>query len=971
MGNSRTPLGAVLMVLALFALGCVPQDPAPAPPVTDSVVVNGQVVSASVPTGLSLSIEQAEPAAYPLVAADFDFGALDIEVGGLAPGSAVRVSVMVPSPVDTVRKLIGGEWLPFPFDGDTGARISADGRTVTVDLRDGGRGDLDGMANGVVIDPLALGSDVGAVPTMTFGEPFTHQLQATGGVGPIQWSVLSGNLPPGITLDSSGLLSGTPTGNGSWVRVQAADGTSTATQVLALSVLSTNVAISTGAALPEGSNLRIAVANGFELPPPGGSWVGDYGPTGSLSRLASASIATAPGIDALGPLATNLPLAFTSPAVSPDGATAVVGDLVMDAQTGETIATLDLAQPVSWGGAWFSPSGAFVAVRDITASLVRIFTTSTWSEVRTIASSSGSTGLIWSPDSTELIVDQPALEPGTGLPGGVQISSATSPVADRSVTLSPVLTLPGAPDPVALVCRNVLDWSVTGRLALSCGLPPGLFGLGGTLRSVVTASASDGSDTRIVAPTAPGTSGSPTLIYGGVAVRFSPSGSRLVFDELQFGANPSLRLVVATDSPSSEPTPLTTLLPSTAGIAVPLSWTGGGSPVTPPPTTTTTTTTTTTPPVVPNDPMPLAVSQQGARSCAIGGGGSVKCWGPDGPLATAPSFSTTAVEQAGVNEATAVALSENHACALVAGGRVNCWGKNSAGQLGNGTFVDSSAPVEVLDVDGVTPLTGATAITAHGGAGSFDLASFAPATTCAVVAGGRVKCWGQGPGQPLGQGTATGSNIAVDVLDDLTGTPLTGAIAIDSDEDHLDRVCALISGGTVKCWRWAFGGGSATVVTESGGVTPLTDVTAIAVRGVYDPALCVATTGGTVRCGETFDSLFTTVSGVTGATAISSSWARFGGVDPHTCAIVELGRVVCWGGNSYGQLGRGFTSFTSESPGEVNGISGATAISVGLTHGCALLAGGSVECWGLNHRGQLGNGTIVDSDVPVGVLNLP
>ena len=124
MGNSRVPRGASIALLALIALGCVPSGPAPTPPVTDSVVVNGQTVTASVPAGLSVSIEQAEPATYPLLAADFDFGALGVEVGDLVPGSVARVSVTLPSRVDTVRKLIGGEWMPFPFDGETGAFVT-------------------------------------------------------------------------------------------------------------------------------------------------------------------------------------------------------------------------------------------------------------------------------------------------------------------------------------------------------------------------------------------------------------------------------------------------------------------------------------------------------------------------------------------------------------------------------------------------------------------------------------------------------------------------------------------------------------------------------------------------------------------------------------------------------------------------------------------------------------------------------
>ncbi|GAA0385977.1 hypothetical protein Acor_26590 [Acrocarpospora corrugata] len=64
-----------------------------------------------------------------------------------------------------------------------------------------------------------------ASPTLNFppppggqvGVPYSDQLTLTGGTGPFAWSVSSGTLPPGVTLNpSTGLLSGTPTTIGSY-----------------------------------------------------------------------------------------------------------------------------------------------------------------------------------------------------------------------------------------------------------------------------------------------------------------------------------------------------------------------------------------------------------------------------------------------------------------------------------------------------------------------------------------------------------------------------------------------------------------------------------------------------------------------------------------------------------------------------------------------------------------------------------
>lgn len=44
------------------------------------------------------------------------------------------------------------------------------------------------------------------------GTPYSFQLQAIGGIAPLNWTVFSGTLPPGLSLSPSGLISGTPTG---------------------------------------------------------------------------------------------------------------------------------------------------------------------------------------------------------------------------------------------------------------------------------------------------------------------------------------------------------------------------------------------------------------------------------------------------------------------------------------------------------------------------------------------------------------------------------------------------------------------------------------------------------------------------------------------------------------------------------------------------------------------------------------
>jgi alpha-tubulin suppressor-like RCC1 family protein len=102
------------------------------------------------------------------------------------------------------------------------------------------------------------------------------------------------------------------------------------------------------------------------------------------------------------------------------------------------------------------------------------------------------------------------------------------------------------------------------------------------------------------------------------------------------------------------------------------------------------------------------------------------------------------------------------------------------------------------------------------------------------------------------------------------------------------------------------------------------------------------------------------VQGVTeGATSLSVH-------DSNTCAVVN-GAALCWGSNLYGYLGNNSTVSQSADPVQVQGLTaGVTQISAGYYHACAIASIG-LKCWGYNDYGQLGNGTTTTSKTPVTV----
>jgi WD40 repeat protein len=299
--------------------------------------------------------------------------------------------------------------------------------------------------------------------------------------------------------------------------------------------------------------------------------------------------------------------------------------------------------------------------------------------------------------------------------------------------------------------------------------------------------------------------------------------------------------------------------------------------------------------------------------------------------------------------AAAVAAGGSHTCAITTLGGVKCWGKNDHGQLGNGTFVNSSL---ALDVAGLTG--GVTAITAGW------------AHTCALTAAGGVKCWGYNKNGELGNGTTAESAVPMDV------TGLTsGATAIAAGDDH---TCA-VTADAVECWGLntysQLGDGTTTDSTMPVSVAGISGGVAGIAAGWGHT--CILTVRGGVMCwGNNEDGQLgdgtnkesrakpADVSSLTGGV---SALSAYGG---HTCAVTLAGRVKCWGYNKYGQLGDG-TSINRNLPTDVKGLlrDGST-VAVGSNHTCALI-GGFVKCWGWNFDGQLGNGTATTSTTPVTV----
>src|SRR5665213_4035629 len=94
----------------------------------------------------------------------------------------------------------------------------------------------------------------------------------------------------------------------------------------------------------------------------------------------------------------------------------------------------------------------------------------------------------------------------------------------------------------------------------------------------------------------------------------------------------------------------------------------------------------------------------------------------------------------------------------------------------------------------------------------------------------------------------------------------------------------------------------------------------------------------------------------------------FIGGDVHSLAICNDNTVKAWGNNTLGELGNG-TTVDSHVPVSVNSLTGIVAVAGGGYFSMALKSDHTLWAWGNNAEGELGNGNNTNSSVPVQVTN--
>ncbi len=335
------------------------------------------------------------------------------------------------------------------------------------------------------------------------------------------------------------------------------------------------------------------------------------------------------------------------------------------------------------------------------------------------------------------------------------------------------------------------------------------------------------------------------------------------------------------------------------------------------------------------------------HTCRLHPDGLVSCWGwnkfgqsgqPEGGEII---HETVIPDFSGITSVTAGAY---HTCALNQKGQVFCWGRNNVGQLGNGSHTDSSTPEPVAGLEGE----------------HIRMVQSGSMHTCAVGTDGAVYCWGSNREGKLGNGT--------DQFESNRAVPVTGLdLPVRWLAAGSNHTCAVDDNNGLWCW----GDGSYGQIGLKPFAGSTTPIRLDALPGeVVDLQAgwfhtCLLDSTGRVTCwGKNEDGQLGNAALISRADRVSPVGlvkdVRLLAVGGQTsCAVTTNDRILCWGKNSYGQIGDQRTK-DRLIPTETFLGEGVQAIYVGGSHSCVIGISGQLYCWGANDLNQTGSYNILE-----------
>ena len=256
-----------------------------------------------------------------------------------------------------------------------------------------------------------------------------------------------------------------------------------------------------------------------------------------------------------------------------------------------------------------------------------------------------------------------------------------------------------------------------------------------------------------------------------------------------------------------------------------------------------------------------------------------------------------------------------HACAILDNGTVKCWGRGTGGALGSGSTANIGDQADEMG-DNLATVDLGTNRTAV----DIDVGIY---TSCAILDNDDLKCWGDGPRSGYGQ-TADIGDGANEMGDNLAAVNLGVNRTVSKLEVGYGHTCVILDNNDLKCW------GDQSNYGELG-------------------------LGNTNYYGDSASESFDNLPVIDLGTGVYATDVTTG--ESHTCAILNNGKVKCWGWDWAVQNGQGTKGDQANEMGnnlpyiDLGTNRTATHISSGEFHNCVILDNGDFKCWGVDVGG--------------------
>jgi len=333
------------------------------------------------------------------------------------------------------------------------------------------------------------------------------------------------------------------------------------------------------------------------------------------------------------------------------------------------------------------------------------------------------------------------------------------------------------------------------------------------------------------------------------------------------------------------------------------------------------------------------VASSGNHTLAIRNDNTLWTWGLNtaGQLGDGTTINKSSPVQIGSGTWNDISAAVSHSVAIDSDYKLYVWGQNNAGQIGDNTSINKSSPVQI-------------------GSNSWLQVASGNSYTVSINSLNEMFAWGLNTSYQLGDRTVINKSSPVQIGSTFSWSSVSAGV---------DHSLAITTDNQLYIWGNPAGAG----IQEPTTIYSWTQVTA---GNIYTTA--IRSDGSLWTWGRNTEGQLGQNNVILQSSPVqvgNSSYTQVSGKWSHTSAIKADSTIIGYGSNTYGELGDG-TTIAKSNPVTLSSSftnTSWTSVSASVNHTAAIRNDGRIYIWGLNTSGQLGDNTAISKSNPVSLAS--